>query len=161
MDIATFNELTPEEATELLRPCADVPTWLAELVTGRPYDDVASLVTFADAAACAWGATEIDSALAHHPRIGERASGGSAEAAMSQAEQSGISGREQALAEGNRTYEEIFGRIFLIRAAGRSIDDVLDQLTQRLDNDPETETAVVAGELREIAVLRLEGMFTS
>jgi 2-oxo-4-hydroxy-4-carboxy-5-ureidoimidazoline decarboxylase len=161
VDLATFNALAADAAADVVRPCADVDSWIGEVVSGRPYDDVASLLTFAEAAAAAWGDAEIDAALAHHPRIGERPTGDGAEAAMSSVEQSGISGDEQALAQGNRAYEETFGRIFLIRAAGRSSDEVLEQLTARLDHDPATETAVVAGQLREIALLRLEGMFTA
>jgi len=161
VDLDTFNLLEPDAAAEAVRPCADVPTWIADVVGGRPYDGLDSLLTFAEAAAAAWGATEIDTALAHHSRIGEQPAGDGTEAAMSSAEQSGISGDERAIAEGNRAYEETFGRIFLIRAAGRTSADVLEQLTTRLDNDPATEDAVVAGQLREIALLRLEGMFTA
>ncbi|MCW2830495.1 MAG: putative urate oxidase, N-terminal [Aeromicrobium sp.] len=161
MDLATFNTLAPDVAAEVLRPCADVPAWIGELVAGRPYDDVDSLLTIAEAVAAAWGAAEIDTALARHPRIGESASGGGAEAALSTSEQADIRGDEQAIADGNRAYEETFGRIFLIRAAGRTSAEVLEQLTTRLDNDPATETAVVAGQLREIALLRLEGIFAA
>lgn len=164
VDLDSFNLLEPDAAAEAVRPCADVPGWIADIVGGRPYDSVDSLLTFAEAAAASWGSTEIDAALAHHPRIGETPATGGAEAAMSSVEQSGISGDEpavaQALSQGNRAYEETFGRIFLIRAAGRTSADVLEQLTIRLDNDPVTEDAVVAGQLREIALLRLEGMFT-
>ena len=46
--------------------------------------------------------------------------------------------------------------MFLIRAAGRSEGEILAALDARLANDPETERGVVASELREIAVLRLE-----
>lgn len=161
MDLATFNDLAADAAADVVRPCADVRPWVDELVAGRPYDDVASLLTFAEAAAASWGDAEIDSALAHHPRIGETSTGHGAEAAMSGAEQSGIDADELALAVGNRAYEQTFGRIFLIRAAGRSTDEVLDQLTVRLENDPVSETAVVAGQLREIALLRLEGVFAA
>ena len=164
MDLDTFNLLEPDVAAEAVRPCADVPGWIGDLVGGRPYDSVGSLLTFAEAAAASWGAPEIDAALAHHPRIGEKSAARGAEGAMSAAEQSGISGDDpavsEALALGNRAYEETFGRIFLIRAAGRSSADVLEQLTARLDNDPVTEDDIVAGQLREIALLRLEGMFT-
>ncbi|MCD9196836.1 2-oxo-4-hydroxy-4-carboxy-5-ureidoimidazoline decarboxylase [Aeromicrobium wangtongii] len=161
MDLATFNDLTPEAAADTVRPCADVPGWIEHVVGGRPYDSVGALLTFAEAAAAAWGAAEIDAALAHHPRIGERATGTGAEAAMSSSEQSGISGDERAIAEGNRAYEQTFGRIFLIRAAGRTSAEILEQLTARLDHDPATEEAIVAGQLREIALLRLEGMFAA
>jgi len=161
VDLDSFNLLEPDAAAEAVRPCADVPGWIGDVVGGRPYDSIDSLLTFAEAAAAAWGTAEIDAALAHHPRIGEKPATDGTEATMSSAEQSGISGDEQAIADGNRAYEETFGRIFLIRAAGRTSADVLEQLTTRLDNDPVTEDAVVAGQLREIALLRLEGMFTS
>jgi 2-oxo-4-hydroxy-4-carboxy-5-ureidoimidazoline decarboxylase len=60
-----------------------------------------------------------------------------------------------ALAEGNRAYEERFDHVFLIRAAGRSPEDVLAELRRRLDNDEETERAEVTGQLAEITALRV------
>ena len=63
---------------------------------------------------------------------------------------------QQRLAEGNRRYEERFGRVFLIRAAGRSATDMLAALEQRLGNDDETERAVVLDELAQIVRLRLQ-----
>ncbi|MET0932046.1 MAG: 2-oxo-4-hydroxy-4-carboxy-5-ureidoimidazoline decarboxylase [Aeromicrobium sp.] len=163
MDLDTFNALAPDAAVEVVRPCADVPAWIGELVDGRPYDDLGCLLTFAEAAAAAWDDTEIDAALAHHPRIGERPDGDDPEAQLSRSEQAALGGGgpdlARAMAAGNRAYEQLFGRIFLIRAAGRTSAEVLEQLTERLDNDPVAETAVVAGQLREIALLRLEGIF--
>ena len=47
--------------------------------------------------------------------------------------------------------------MFLIRAAGRTSEQVLSELRARLENDPTTEDAVVADELRQIAVVRLAG----
>jgi 2-oxo-4-hydroxy-4-carboxy-5-ureidoimidazoline decarboxylase len=63
---------------------------------------------------------------------------------------------QAALVVGNLAYEDRFDRIFLIRAAGRSSREILDALNARLVNTPEEELAVVAEQLREIAVLRLE-----
>ena len=65
------------------------------------------------------------------------------------------------LADGNRRYEERFGRIYLVRAAGRSGAELLDLLEQRLTNDPDTELGVTRGQLAEIALLRLEGQVTA
>ena len=42
-------------------------------------------------------------------------------------------------------------------AASVAGKQILAQLEARLDNDPESEDRVVAGQLREIAVLRLSG----
>ena len=74
-------------------------------------------------------------------------------------EQSGVATDAEtlrALAEGNRAYEERFGRVFLICATGLGAQDVLAALRTRLTNDPATEALVVADELRRIALLRLE-----
>jgi 2-oxo-4-hydroxy-4-carboxy-5-ureidoimidazoline decarboxylase len=151
VDLDTFNALTPAQAAEVLRPCADVESWIQVLIDGRPYGDLDALLGTAVSAAAGWGAAEVDAALAQHPRIGERHAG---------SEQSGITGEAAAIVAGNRAYEDRFGRIFLIRAAGRTSAEVLDQLRLRLGNDPETETQVVAGQLREIALLRLEGVLS-
>ena len=46
-----------------------------------------------------------------------------------------------AIAAGNAAYEQRFGRVFLIRAAGRSPEQILAELQRRLRNDDETEAA--------------------
>src|SRR5699024_9791115 len=107
---------------------------------------------------------EIDAALARHPRIGERAQGAAADARMSRREQSrlGITDDiQRRLDEGNAAYEAAFGFVFLIRAAGRSAEEILASLEERLRNTPEVERRIAAEQLREIAVLRLEGTFST
>jgi OHCU decarboxylase len=61
-----------------------------------------------------------------------------------------------ALAAGNLAYERRFGHVFLIFAGGRSAEDLLAALHQRLDNDPEVELRVAAAEQRKITALRLD-----
>ncbi|MEI5584654.1 MULTISPECIES: 2-oxo-4-hydroxy-4-carboxy-5-ureidoimidazoline decarboxylase [unclassified Agromyces] len=162
MTLDEFNRAGRDEAIALLRPCLDVERWCAALADARPYHSVDALVAAAEAAASPFTSAEIEGALAHHPRIGERPAGQGAEAAMSRAEQSGVDASDAevaaALAEGNRAYEERFGRVFLIRAAGRSSRDILDALTARLAHTPDEEEPVVAEQLRQIAVRRLKGL---
>lgn len=165
MRLDEFNEAGREAAIASLRPCLDIPRWYDELADGRPYDSVDDVVARAESAAGPFTADEIEAALAHHPRIGERAGGEHTEATMSRAEQAGVDPSDAAiagaLADGNRAYEQRFGRVFLIRAAGRSAADILGALTTRLGNTPAEEQQVVAEQLREIAVLRLKGMLTA
>ena len=161
MKLSSFNTLPAPEAAALLRPCVDNARWVSELVDARPFFGKEQLLAAAATAAEPWSEAEIDAALARHPRIGERAEGTSAEAGMSRDEQAGVShdGAVQAeLRQQNLAYEEKFGRVFLIRAAGRSTEDILKQLNSRLDNSPEEEIAEVGRQLREIALLRLEGV---
>lgn len=165
MELDGFNEADREAVIAALRPCVDIARWCEELADGRPYDSIDALVARAEAAAAPFTADEVDAALAHHPRIGERAGGEHAEAAMSRAEQAGVDPSDAAvaaaLAEGNRAYEQRFGRVFLIRAAGRSSAEILDALTARLGNTAAEEQQVVAEQLREIAVLRLKGILAA
>lgn len=160
MELKDFNTAAPAEAAELVRACAHVDRWVEEIVAGRPYASVDEVAEAALGAAQPWTDEEVDSALARHPRIGEKARGQEADAQMSRREQSGVAtdtGTQARLAEGNAAYEARFGHVFLIRAAGRSAEEILDQLQQRLTNTPDDERRIAAEQLREIAALRLRG----
>ncbi len=165
MLLEQFNLAERGEAVTALRPCIDVTRWCEDIVDRRPFDSVDSLVAEAAQAADPFTTEEIDSALAHHPRIGERAGGDSREATMSRSEQAGVDPSDadvqQALRDGNLAYEERFGRVFLIRAAGRSAGEILSSLRERLQHDPASEERIIAGQLREIALLRLRGTITA
>ena len=162
MSLDAFNGAGRDEAIALLRPCLDIERWCAELADARPYGSVDEVIAAAEAAASPFTSAEIEGALARHPRIGERPTGPDAEAAMSRREQAGVDASDAevaaALAAGNRAYEERFGRVFLIRAAGRSSRDILAALTERLAHTRDEEEPVVAEQLRQIAVLRLKGL---
>jgi allantoicase len=62
----------------------------------------------------------------------------------------------QALEEGNGAYEERFGHVFLICASGRSAEEMLAALRERLGNDPATELRIAAEEQRKITRIRLD-----
>lgn len=159
-----ITELSGTELREGLAVCLHVPRWVDDVAARAPYASLAELEESARAAATPLAPAEVDQALSTHPRIGEKASGGGAAAALSKAEQSSSASDDpeldRALAEGNRAYEERFGRIFLIRAAGRSRTEILTELNRRLTLDPDTELAVVGEELRDIALLRLPQVFS-
>jgi len=143
-----------EITREVLLGCLSVPRWADQILAGQPYADEDALIAAADGAARQLTDEELDQALSGHPRIGER--GG----AQSQKEQSGVDPNEgdtaARLAAGNAAYEERFDRVFLIRAAGRSADQILGELDRRLRNDDATERAETVDNLRQIALLRLE-----
>jgi OHCU decarboxylase len=129
------------------------------VAAGWPYPDLDGLL---DAAERAWSELEPADwaeALAAHPRIGER--GGSSPVA-SEREQRGVrtapANTLEQLAAENRLYEARFGHVFLIAAAGKSADEVLAALRERMGNDPVTESRVAASEHRKIARLRLEAL---
>jgi 2-oxo-4-hydroxy-4-carboxy-5-ureidoimidazoline decarboxylase len=152
-----------EPAESQLRTALGVERWVAEVTAAGPFRDVDALLSAAARAADPLSAAEIGEALAHHPRIGEKPTGGGAEAEHSRREQASVDADDPDLARrmaaGNVAYEQRFGRIFLIRAAGRSRAEMLAELERRLDLDPAAELVVVGEQLAEIALLRLRTMF--
>jgi 2-oxo-4-hydroxy-4-carboxy-5-ureidoimidazoline decarboxylase len=157
-----FNRETAEHAAEALRACNAAPRFAAEVLAGRPYPDAAGLVARAEEVARALPWEEVAVALAAHPRIGDRVAGSSAEAAASRREQSSMTDADAvvraALVEGNLAYEQRFDHVFLVRAAGRSPEEMLAELRRRLGNDVETERAEVTEQLAQITGLRVKGM---
>lgn len=162
MHLDAFNALDAAEARSVVSVWAGIPRWVDAVVAGRPYPDLAALEATIDADA--WTPTDLEAALAHHPRIGERPAGSGAEAAASRSEQSSMTDAAADIAEriaaGNRAYEERFGRVFLIRAAGRSPEEMLAALERRLASDPDDEVREALVQLAEIARLRLRGAMT-
>ena len=68
---------------------------------------------------------------------------------------------QEAMARGNAAYEARFGRIYLVAAAGRSAEELLGYLEQRLGNDPAVELEVVRRELAAITRLRLADLLSA
>jgi OHCU decarboxylase len=158
VDLEEFNSTPADRLRPALAACCDVPEWVEGILAKRPYGDVAALTAVADQSLRELDDDEVDRALQAHPRIGDRAQGVSTEASWSRKEQSGVGddpGARRELAEGNRQYEERFGRVFLICATGLSAQDMLTNLRERLMHDDVTEAKVVHEELRKIALLRL------
>ena len=161
MDLEEFNSAPTDRLRPALAACCDVPRWVDAILAKRPYGDVAALTAVADQSLRELDDNEVGRALQAHPRIGDRPQGASTEAAWSRNEQSGVGDEaRQELAEGNRQYEERFGRVFLICATGLSAAQMLDSLRTRLTHDDATEAAVVHEELRKIALLRLNKVVT-
>ncbi len=161
--VEVFNSLPAGELeSRLLAVCA-APAWGSAVAALRPYPSRAAVLAAADAAARALSWPDVLRGLSAHPRIGERAQGESTEAAWSRREQStaassGDDATRAALTAANHAYEDKFGHVFLIFASGRTQEEILAAARDRIGNDEQSERAIVADELRKIALLRLERM---
>jgi 2-oxo-4-hydroxy-4-carboxy-5-ureidoimidazoline decarboxylase len=157
-----FNAEPADRAEERLHACNAAPSFAAAVAAGRPYASADALVARAEEVSRALPWNEVSAALAAHPRIGDRVQGSSAEATASRSEQSGMSTAEEsvraAIVAGNRAYEDRFDQVFLIRAAGRSADEMLAELRRRLANDPADERVEVTEQLAQITGLRVRGL---
>jgi len=173
-------ELTGPHLREALTASLAVERWVDAVAALAPFDSLGELLDVARAAATPLTVAELDAALAHHPRIGERAPGPGVADELSRREQAGLddaglggagpggagpggaglgeTALDAAIAAGNAAYEERFGRVFLIRAAGRTRTEVLAELHRRIELSSDAELAIVEDQLREIAVLRLAAL---
>ncbi len=158
--LGELNHLPADEAERVLASCCGSTTWVARVLAGRPYASGRQLLDAADLASSELSAVDVEQALAAHPRIGERAEGASTEARWSRQEQASVSDADAAtrerLRERNVAYEQRFDRVFLVRAAGRTPDEMLAELERRLGNDPVTEEREVHEQLAQITRLRVE-----
>ena len=147
----------PDVRQALLAVCAS-PRWAGAVAAARPFGSPQRLYAVADQVLAELTESDLDEALAGHPRIGERS--GSTD---SRREQAGVTGDGTlaALADGNRDYEARFGHVYLVCASGRSGEELLAVLRGRLGNDPETERSVVREEMGRINRLRLERLVGS
>ncbi len=157
--ILTVVNADPPAAERDLRSCCASRRWAAELAGRRPFTDPEQVLAASAAILADLDWADVREALDAHPRIGDRASGGSTEAAWSRAEQSAAATADERvqadLVAGNRAYEDRFGHVFLICATGLSAETVLAALRARLGADEDTERATVRAELTEIVALRL------
>lgn len=159
-DLADLNGAADDALRRRLLALTASPEWADALLAARPFADLATLLDTSDHVIAHLDESQVDAALAGHPRIGERAAHLDDEAAARSAkEQAGMSQADtavrDAMARGNTLYEERFGRIYLVSAAGRSAEDLLSLLEERLGNGPGSELDVVRGELAGITRLRL------
>ena len=162
-----LNALPSAQAQEEFLKCCGSRTWANALSDARPFIDADALIHKADSVW--WSLSENDwlEAFCAHPKIGEQ---GAAAVQSEQArswsaqEQSGIqyavAETKAALAAGNQEYEDRFGFIFIVCAAGKTSEEMLAILNERLQNDPGTELRIAAEEQRKITRLRLEKLIT-
>ena len=158
-----LNELSTDDAQAEFLKCCGSRRWAESMTRGRPFRSVDELLAKADSVW--WSLSEEDwlEAFRAHPKIGEKKA---AAAQSTQAqnwsadEQSGTAGAAAAtmkdLADGNLEYERRFGFIYIVCATGKSSEEMLTILKERLQNDPRAELRNAAEEQRKITRLRLE-----
>lgn len=158
-----FNILPKEKLIEELKKCCGSKAWVQRMLPFIPADDMVELLE--DAEDEWWQCSQSDwkEAFAHHPKIGDIDSlrkKFASTANWAASEQSGVNKASEetilALAAANKLYEEKFGFIFIVCATGKSAEEMLALLQQRLPNEPDEEIIIAADEQNKITKLRIE-----
>src|SRR5689334_6745695 len=159
-DLAWLNALPADEAKDELLKCCGSKKWAREMVHGRPYESLDALI--ANANETWWSLQPSDwlEAFRSHPKIGEK----KAASEWSRQEQSGVGNASREaideLSALNRAYEQKFGFIFIICASGKSSEEMLSTLRERLGHDAELELRIAATEQSKITELRLKKLLS-
>jgi 2-oxo-4-hydroxy-4-carboxy-5-ureidoimidazoline decarboxylase len=158
-----LNELSPVEARGELLKCCGSGEWAKQLAARRPFESAEELIEAADGIWWSLESKDWLEAFSSHPKIGERKAahpGPKKAQAWSLEEQAGTrdaSGEMMSeLMEANRAYEAKFGYIFIVCATGKSTQEMLSLLKERLPGDPGTELRIAAWEQSKITQLRLK-----
>jgi 2-oxo-4-hydroxy-4-carboxy-5-ureidoimidazoline decarboxylase len=160
--LAHWNRIPGDAAEAQILPCCGSKRWAHEMAARRPFKDEAALMLASDETWCSLDEADWVEAFNRHSRIGESKRQGGAERsdAWSRQEQGRVAEAGDAvkiaLAEGNRDYEEKFGRIFIVCATGKSAPEILEILQRRLQNNAATELHEAAEQQRQITQLRLK-----
>ena len=163
MTLHEFNILPKQQLIEELTKCCGSSAWVKRMLPFIPADDMIELLEDAEEEWNKCSEEDWKEAFGHHPKIGDVESLAKKFASTAQwaaGEQSAVNvaSKEtiEALAEGNRLYEEKFGYIFIVCATGRSAEEMLMLLRTRLQNKPEEEILIAADEQNKITKLRIE-----
>jgi allantoicase len=163
-----FNRRPRQRVLRALLDCCGSKKWAQEVASSMPFASAVELYEFADKTWAALPREDWLEAFLHHPPIGETKAKAKQSAVASRWSAKEQSSAQKAmpevlreLAAQNRAYAEKFGYVFLICATGKSSEEILNALRQRLPNEPAAELRIAAEEQRKITRLRLEKLLES
>jgi len=163
MNVQQLNELSEKDAYQTFENCCVAPRWVKRMVAARPFSSNENVY---ETAQNIWNELTEDDYLAAfegHPQIGDvstlRAKYSST-AEKAGHEQSGMSAANEAVLNEmmtiNKTYLTTFGFIFIVCATGKTAEQMLTLIKNRINNDREKELNIAAKEQAKITKIRLE-----
>lgn len=166
--LSWLNALPEEEALHEFLRCCGSTHWARAMAKRRPYESEQAVYIAANDVWNEASAVEenILEALSHHPKIGDLDHLRQKFASTSrwaEGEQSGVKQASEVvlkkLHSGNEEYERKFGFIFVVFATGKTAEQMLYLLEERLPHDRESELRIAAEEQRKITHNRLEKLW--
>ena len=162
MNLNDFNKSGKDAAAKELFACCGSSKWVSLLMKHFPFASEKEMV---DKAASVWyeecGEADWKESFTHHPKIGdikslEQKFAGKEQAGMAAASAETI----QALAKANAGYENKNDFIFIVCATGKSANEMLRLLNDRLSNTTDDEIRIAMGEQHKITLIRLKKLLT-
>ena len=166
MTLKELNNLPENEVLKQFSICCGASKWTEQMINSCPFQNKNELLKMAEETWFSLSGQDWLEAFSHHPKIGNIRSLQSKfqkTAKLSESEQKSISHVSEdilkEIAEGNQLYEKKFGYIFIVCATGKTAEEMLVLINERLKNDPEAELLIAANEQNKITRLRLGKLF--
>jgi len=148
---------------EDLTKCCGSEKWVNKMVSNSPFYSKDELFGVSNKIWNSLNKEDWLEAFSYHPKIGDINSLKEkffSTKHLAENEQSGVNEASihclTELAKYNEDYEKKFGYIFIVCASGKSADEMLDLIKQRINNNPEDEIKIAIEEQNKITKLRLE-----
>ncbi|MGV6851604.1 MAG: 2-oxo-4-hydroxy-4-carboxy-5-ureidoimidazoline decarboxylase [bacterium] len=163
MNLDQLNQTDEETFVQSISQCCGSRAWVQKMLAARPF---ASFDELLKQSTLIWNSLEEKDwleAFTHHPKIGDIDS-----LRQKFASTAHLAGKEQqcasaasddilqALKQGNEQYEQKFGFIFIVCATGKTAEQMLSMLQQRILNSPQKELKIAVGEQNKITAIRLK-----
>jgi 2-oxo-4-hydroxy-4-carboxy-5-ureidoimidazoline decarboxylase len=163
MSLDEINSDNEKQIYAVFESCCCAKNWIKSMINARPFSDSNTLFNASEKSFLALTESDYLAAFAGHPQIGnlqtlhEKYANTATSAGN---EQAGMSVAEKDLLEQMHTlnveYLEKFGFIFIVCASGKSAQEMLDLIKDRIGNDRQTELAIAGQEQAKITTIRLE-----
>ena len=163
MTLEELNQSSAEVCKAALEKCCGSSSWTEGMNSLRPFLSKNDLLEKADLVWSRCTPSDGLEAFTHHPKIGDRENvekkfastqdwaGGVQKSVETAARETLL-----ALAQGNTDYENKFGYIFIVCASGKTAEEMLTLLQNRIHHSAEEEIQIAMGEQHKITHLRLE-----
>jgi 2-oxo-4-hydroxy-4-carboxy-5-ureidoimidazoline decarboxylase len=166
LKLEAFNQLNRSESETLISQCCSATQWIRRVADGRPYQSMAILIATADKIWVSMQEDELLEAFDGHPKIGDPDSLKEkyrSTLTVASHEQSGVKEANdqllENLAQQNHNYFDKFGFIFIICASGKSANEMLASIDERLSHSRDRELVIAAREQWQITLIRLNNLF--
>lgn len=163
MSLHKLNEIKTEDRKELFSKCCGSDKWIEQMVSAGHFTSKEEMAEHSQSIWYSLDERDWLEAFKHHPKIGDMESlkrKFSATQDLAENEQSSVKEASPdiliELSKYNEDYEKKFGYIFIVCATGKSAEEMLSLIKERINNDPETEIRIAMEEQNKITKLRLE-----
>ncbi|MFK8011746.1 MAG: 2-oxo-4-hydroxy-4-carboxy-5-ureidoimidazoline decarboxylase [Marinicellaceae bacterium] len=161
--IEKFNNLSIEDKQKELEKCCGSSRWISAMVVATPFKNLNSMHEKCDQIWSMCKEEDYLEAFSHHPQIGDITSLKEKFAHTSKwasNEQQGTSIASDdlllKLKSANDTYLKKFGFIFIVCATGKTAEQMLELLENRMSNNRLQELITAASEQNKITHLRID-----